>query len=457
MDSFLQFLLESAVCLAVFYAAYWIFLKNETYFALNRVYLVSALLVSLAIPLIKLTSPFVTREVAPLSLGALSGAPPASPRLSLSLLLAAIYGIGVLALSARFIFQLVQIIRTIRSCPKQECRDCRYVFTEKEIQPFSFFNYIFLNTDSIPLEHLPRILDHERVHIKQYHSMDILIMELVTILQWFNPFVWPYKKSLKETHEYLADNAVIAQGCSAPGYQLLILEQHVGGKLVELAHNFHQSQIKRRITMITKIKSRRAAKLKLLFVLPLAAFLVLVLAEPKVVAKTADLTPQWQEDTGRQPADATVPQDKQKQKQEEQKMKEEKDKKALEVKKEYQIIQAKIEQLETELKKADANGDKKEIKASLVELYNKEKKIEAWLNGEGGDAKKVEYASVSAEEIRNKIEKVKQKIEETDDPNQKKELEVLLKKLTVELKSIQEGKKDVYTTKGQKKGKKEKK
>lgn len=209
--------------------------------------------------------------------------------------------------------------------------------------------------------------------------------------------------------------------------------------------------------MMTKIKSGRAAKLKLLCVLPLAAFLVLVLAEPKVVAKTTDLTPQWQEDTGWQKADTPTKQDKQKQ--EQQKMTEEKEKKVLEIKKEYQIIQAKIKELEEAYKSADGNdGKKKEIKATLAELYNKEKKIDAWLNGEdNGAVKKVEYVKVSTEEIKNKIEMIKLKLEDTDDPDMKKDLELKLKELTVQLKSAEEGKKDVYATKVTKEKKKEKK
>lgn len=178
--------------------------------------------------------------------------------------------------------------------------------------------------------------------------------------------------------------------------------------------------------MMTKIKSGRAAKLKLLCILPLAAFLVLALAEPRVTAETTD----------------TIQQDQQKQ--EQQKMTEEKEKKILEIKKEYQIIQAKIAELEKAYKSADGNnGKKKEIKATLAELYNKEKKIEAWMNGENGDSvTKGEGVPMSADDIRKKMEIVKLKIEDTDDPETKKELEVLLKKLTVELKSVQEGKKE---------------
>jgi len=123
-----------------------------------------------------------------------------------------------------------------------------------------------------------RIIAHEEIHIKQYHTFDILLIELITVLQWFNP---PYKKSLQETHEFLADYGVIAQGFSTAKYQLLMFEQQVGVKLLEFTNNFKQSQIKRRITMMSKIKSRGAAKLKLLLIVPMATLLMLVFAEPK--------------------------------------------------------------------------------------------------------------------------------------------------------------------------------
>ena len=129
------------------------------------------------------------------------------------------------------------------------------VFVENDLAPSSFFNIIFLNPSNISQSDFNRIIAHELVHIKQFHSIDIILLELITILQWFNPFVWPYKKSLQETHEFLADYGVIAQGFSTAKYQLLMFEQHVGVKLFEFANNFKQSQIKRRITMMSKIKS----------------------------------------------------------------------------------------------------------------------------------------------------------------------------------------------------------
>jgi hypothetical protein len=446
MASLLQFPLESAVCLALFYGFYWLFLKDETFFGLNRIYLVGALVFSIALPLVKVTSPLVTREVAPLTFGSLPPDPETGFTLTLGLLLGSIYSLGVLAMTARFFRQLARILRTIRTCPKQSCRDCRYVFIDTDSQPFSFFGYIFLNRENISPHDLNRILAHERVHIKQRHSVDIILMELVAILQWFNPFVWPYKKSLKETHEYQADNAVIAQGCSAAGYQLLILEQHVGGKLVELAHNFHHSQIKRRITMITRIKSKGSAKLKLLLILPLAAFLVLVLAEPKIVAQAEGVDGDALAAAMAIPAPdhSTSPQEKtDKQKKEEQikAQKEEQKKKTEVIMKEAHVVQEKIAEVEVALKKTDDPKEKKELKATLEKLYNKDKKIKAYLNGANGDGerKKDDYISVTPDMVEEKIKILTMELEKTDDAQQKQELKTKLKELYEMKKGLENG------------------
>jgi hypothetical protein len=456
MASFLQFLLESAVCLALFYGFYWLFLKDETFFGLNRIYLLGALVFSLLIPLAKVTSPLITREVALLALEDVSRGTKTGFVLSPGLLLGAVYMLGVLVLAARFIWQLVRITHTIRTCPTQSCRDCRYVFIDTDTQPFSFFGYIFLNRDNISPHDLNRILAHERVHIKQRHSVDIILMELVAILQWFNPFVWPYKKSLKETHEYLADNAVIAQGCSAAGYQLLILEQHVGGKLVELAHNFHYSQIKRRITMMSRIKSKGTAKLKLLLILPLAAFLVLVLAEPKVVAQAGT-----HDDASFSADHSAVPQEKTDKQKKEEKIKAQKAeqaKKTKEIEKEQRVIQAKIKEVEVAINKTDDPKKQKELKATLKELYVKDQKIKTYLNGENGNGNGLDtkYVKVTPDMVDEKIKVISMELKKADDPKTKKKLETELKELYVMKKALENGE-EKYVKVSKEKVKQEKK
>jgi hypothetical protein len=268
----MSYLLETAFALALFYGAYWLFLKKETYFRLNRVYLVSALLLSFILPAIRLTSPFRTAPATEEFVGPVLAAPPSSS-IGWTDVLLGIYLIGALALLLRFGAHLVRLAVIIRRCGVRRADGFKVVVVPEDFSPFSFLGYLFINVDSLAEADLRRILVHERVHIRELHSFDVLLMELVIAFQWFNPFVWPYKKSLQETHEFLADAGVIAQGFSPVNYKLLLFEQHVGAKLFEFANNFKQSQIKRRILMLSRIQSRGAAKLKILLAIPLAVVL----------------------------------------------------------------------------------------------------------------------------------------------------------------------------------------
>ncbi len=357
MEGLLLYLLKSAGCLALFYAGYWLLLKNDTFFVLNRFYLIASVLVSFAIPLIPVTSPFRTvPEVT--YYGALpEGAIPVrSLQITDILLFVYLFGVGVLLF--RFLLQLWRLLSIIRTHRIERDNGFSLVLVENDTQAFSFFKYVFISKNHSVQPEVQRILEHEQVHIKQYHSLDILLMEFVTIVQWFNPFIWPYKTSLKETHEYLADHGVIAQGCSTPRYQLLIIEQQVGGKLFELANNFRQSQIKRRITMMSKIKSNGWAKLKVLLVLPLAVLLVLILAQPKVQA--AD-----------NPADIFASQD--------QTSKENFEKKKAEyikkLKAESAEIDKKREIIKEKLAQTDDPDTKKKLKQMLAEMQVQEKEL----------------------------------------------------------------------------------
>jgi hypothetical protein len=237
-------------------------------------------------------------------------------------------------------------------------------------------------------------------------------MELVTIFQWFNPFVRPYKKSLQETHEYLADCGVIAQGFSTARYQLLILEQHVGAQLLELANNFKQSQIKRRLTMMSKLKSKNVAKLKLLLVLPLASFLVLAFANPRP--------------TKAEPSPAPTLQEKAEQSQEEQVKKE----KLAQAKDELKILKEKEMDLRKKLETVDGPEKKKELKANLAKVLEKEKMIESFLQNPGVTPRTTEIGLEAEYKIlKEKETALRQKLEATNDPEKQAELKDSLKKV----------------------------
>jgi hypothetical protein len=290
MDSLLIYILKASAWLAVLYGFYWVFLRKETFFLLNRTYLIGTALLALLLPLIPITSPF-GREKIIISPEYLSYAPErAAESLTPVDILGPIYIAVALLLLSRFFLRLGQLIALTRRYEAQNINGTRVVYMDDTCSTFSFFNYVFLNRSRAVEHDFNRILMHELVHIRQLHSLDIIFTELLSIALWFNPFVWPYKKSLRETHEYLADHAVIAQGCSLVGYQLLILEQHVGGKLFEFASSFRNSQIKRRLTMLSKKESKRFSRLKVFFVLPLAVLLFLAFADSSPVIVVDDTT-----------------------------------------------------------------------------------------------------------------------------------------------------------------------
>ncbi|NOR11624.1 MAG: hypothetical protein GQ545_00020, partial [Candidatus Aminicenantes bacterium] len=198
MSDSLQYLLESGACLAIFYLIYWVFLKKETFFKFNRFFLILSIPLSFVIPLLNITSPIRTSAVFEEAYMAGSAAGTQGQLFSISDIFLLAFFIGSAFFLFRFVLRLTQILLLIRKYGYHIYDGVKVVATDTETAPFSFFNFLFISNSDITDHRFERILTHETTHIKQYHSIDLLIMELLTILQWFNPFVWPYKKSLKE-------------------------------------------------------------------------------------------------------------------------------------------------------------------------------------------------------------------------------------------------------------------
>ncbi|RPI99553.1 MAG: hypothetical protein EHM31_09955, partial [Candidatus Aminicenantes bacterium] len=226
MPDLALYLIRSGAYLALFYALYWLVLRRETFFALNRVFLLGSAALSLALPLLRVPSPFFKTVVYASALPAYAGtaavAPPARDAGLLGVL-SIVYAAGAGSLLLLFLVRLVRIALLVGRCGCVRQRGLRIVLCGHPGESFSFFNFVFLNKSNVPEGDMDRILAHELAHVRQFHSFDIVFSELLTVIQWFNPFVWPYKSSLRETHEYLADRAVVAQGCGLARYQLLIV------------------------------------------------------------------------------------------------------------------------------------------------------------------------------------------------------------------------------------------
>ena len=157
---------------------------------------------------------------------------------------------------------------------------------DRDIAPFSWMKCIVISEKDLD-ENGREILIHELAHIQNRHSWDLLVADICIFFQWFNPASWLLKQELQNIHEYEADETVIEKGVDAKQYQLLLIKKAVGTRLYSMANSFNHSKLKKRITMMLKEKSNPWARLKYLYVLPLAAIAVTAFARPEI-SETAE-------------------------------------------------------------------------------------------------------------------------------------------------------------------------
>ena len=282
MSNFIRYLFESGISLLVLYVAYWLFLRKDTLFKRNRLYLVSSILVALAIPLINIPLKPVTGAIAQfIQLDEVLITPGTGSSLTTILLsksvslLSVIYLLGVSFFSGIFIFRLFQIRNWIQKGESSTHENIKIIRVRQNVSPFSFFNWIFIPEDNKDKFENSEIINHEIAHIQQLHTLDLMISELLIIFQWFNPVAWLYRFSFKEIHEYTADSQVLKKGTDLNKYQNMIMNQIFGIQFFPVGNNFNKSLIKKRIIMMTRSKSSKATNIKLLFMVPAILLLVL--------------------------------------------------------------------------------------------------------------------------------------------------------------------------------------
>jgi TonB family protein len=299
-----NFLLESGLSLGLFYMLYWLLLRRQTFFGLNRAVLLMATLLSLALPFLHIPLPSHTPEspiiyyvVDQFSLEGVvffSGQEPSpgNSQLRLSEILLFTYLAGLLFFFFRFLAELLHIVSLAGKNTKIPLEGMVVVLVKKKLAPFSFFRWTFIMEEEWDSGKLEEILSHEKEHIRKWHSLDMLLLEFITIVQWFNPFVWLGKFSLKELHEYQADNAVIRKGTNTLQYQHIILQQVFGVQFFRYVNHLNQSYIKKRFAMMTRNRSGRIAVFRTLSIVPLAAILIALFAfDRESLQRTASSAP----------------------------------------------------------------------------------------------------------------------------------------------------------------------
>ncbi|MDP3915144.1 MAG: M56 family metallopeptidase [Bacteroidota bacterium] len=290
MTNFVNYLLESGISLSLFALVYFLFLRRETFFSVNRWFLLVSIGFSAFLPLLHI--PFYTPQATVLPeitvtpyINLLSSVIIYGTALSQGAeqfvlnysMLGYAYLLGVVFFAGIFFLRIYQIIRLITSNRVVPEGRIKLVILDRELSPFSFLNYIFVSNNLQNTKGWEKMLEHEKQHIRQGHTFDVLVLEFVAVFQWFNPFFWMFRRALRENHEFLADQAVISHGTAPSWYKQILLNQYVGEQVV-IANNFNYSLIKNRIKMISKIKSKKITQVKFFVGFILAASLVAVFA-----------------------------------------------------------------------------------------------------------------------------------------------------------------------------------
>jgi bla regulator protein BlaR1 len=285
------YLIKSGFCLAIFYSFYKFLLEKESFHTFKRFYLLAALILAFGIPFITFTEYVeITPQISNSTLPQLSNVITSTiePQITnyFPIILWAIYGLGVFLFSIKFIKNLFKITNKIKRNPKLKIKHFTNVLLQESIIPHTFFSYIFLNKHKFETHQIPaEVLLHEETHASQKHSLDVLFIEVLQIIFWFNPLIYFIKHSIKLNHEFLADQEVLNKGTAPSTYQQILLAFSSNASEPQLANAINYSSIKKRFTVMKTKTSKQTFWLRSFILLPLLAFLIYSFSDKVTVEK----------------------------------------------------------------------------------------------------------------------------------------------------------------------------
>lgn len=296
MDLVVNYLFESAFILGLLTAFYWLFLHYETSFKFNRFYLLFSLLMATVIPLVSFTfyygsnqasgEVYIGNMLSSVTVYALQTKEILVPLVAKSSAFKWLYLVGSIGLLSRLLYGFIRLGGLAGRVKLISYDGYKIADLPGQFNPFSFFNVVFINQSRYSQKEIEQIMIHELTHVRLKHSWDVLLLESLLIIQWFNPFAWLLRNMLKELHEFQADKQVIASGYSAKSYKELLLFQATGARLLPV-NNFNQSLTKKRFTMMKKDKFQKIFGLKSVFaIVSIALIGILFACELKEVEPT---------------------------------------------------------------------------------------------------------------------------------------------------------------------------
>ncbi|MHC0445075.1 M56 family metallopeptidase [Flavobacterium sp. 3-218] len=328
MEALFIFILKSSGLLAMFYFAYIFLLRKETFFNSSRWFLIAGLITSVVLPFVVYTKVILVEappapEPAPIittSSTNIQNIPAANDNvtsyeakysptrvtvveeenfeINWTLVLTAVYGIGFLAFMIKFGLDFYSLNAVLKGKRIEQQEDFKFIDVNENIAPFSYFDYIVYNSSLYTAAELESILEHEKVHSDQKHTIDVLISRIFCILFWFNPIVWLYKKAILQNLEFIADSEASKKIADKKAYQYTLLKITTHETCVAITNHFYQSLIKKRIVMLNKNQSNKRNYWKYSAVIPaLGAFILLFQIKTIAQEKKQDEASIIQKDT----------------------------------------------------------------------------------------------------------------------------------------------------------------
>ncbi|HMK27357.1 MAG TPA: M56 family metallopeptidase, partial [Chitinophagaceae bacterium] len=284
MSFFFIYLIKLSVSLSVVFMFYHFILQKLTFYNHNRWYLLGYTLLSFFIPFINISAVLEknnwnTNEVVDwipvIHTTTAVGLPENTPgTFNMWAVIILVIAAGMFIMLVRLLLQLLSFHRMMKKALPVSTEGMNLYQVNENIIPFSFGNSIFINRHLHNEKELEEIIRHEFVHVKQRHSLDIIWAELLCLVNWFNPFAWMLRRSIRQNLEFIADHKVLENGINKKEYQYLLLKV-IGNNQYSIATQFNFSSLKKRIAMMNKLKSAKVHLLKFLFVMPVVIVMLL--------------------------------------------------------------------------------------------------------------------------------------------------------------------------------------
>jgi bla regulator protein blaR1 len=294
MPALFLFLFKVNIALVLFCLGYYLVLRHLTFYTLNRIYLVGAILFSSLYPNINL-SDFAQRHqlTQPVQTVILNWKIPAEnfvkPLYQPNYWhwVEVVFWAGVILFAVRLIMQLFSLYKLYRQSKPGQVHDCPVRLIRDDISPFSFWRSIYINPSKLSPSELKSVLEHEQVHVSEWHTLDILLAELSTIFYWFNPGVWLMKKAVRENIEFITDRKILQKGMDSKEYQYSLVSVGLAATSNNIVNHFNMSTIKKRIIMMNTKRSAGYSLTRYVFLIPgvIALLLIFSLSKAEVAKK----------------------------------------------------------------------------------------------------------------------------------------------------------------------------